>query len=92
MADKEAKKLDKEKKLAEKKEAKEKKRKQEEKFASITPLVVAAGYCKRTPPTLKQIKNFLKCAKGYKNHELSHLNDSNIVSEFRKLVRARLKK
>ena len=56
---------------------------------TVTVVLVAAGYCKRTPPTMKQIKNYLKGVHSYKGPELNHLNQENIVSEFRKLVRAR---
>ena len=52
-------------------------------------VVVAAGYCKRTPPTMKQVKAYLKGVRGYKESELSHLTNENIVTQFRKLIRAR---
>ena len=62
---------------------------EEERMKSVTMVVVAAGYCKRTHPTMKQIKNYLKGVHSYKDKQLKHLSDDNIVVEFRKLVRSK---
>ena len=56
---------------------------------SVTMVVVSAGYCKRTPPTMKQVKAYLKGVRCYNESELSHLTNENIVTQFRKLIRAR---
>ena len=56
---------------------------------SVTMVVVSAGYCKRTPPAMKQVKAYLKGVRCYKESELSHLTKDNIVTQFRKLIRAR---
>ena len=41
---------------------------EEERMKSVTMVVVAAGYCKRTHPTMKQIKNYLKGVHSYKEN------------------------
>ena len=37
----------------------------------------------------KQIKNYLKGVHSYREAELNHLNQENVVEAFRKLVRSR---
>ena len=86
---KEERRIAKEKRRREEKLKKEEKQKEEARMKSVTLVVVAAGYCKRTPPTMKQIKNYLKGVHAYKETQLKHLNEENIVAEFRKLVRSK---
>ena len=52
----------------------------------------AAGLCKRAPVSIKQVQTYLKKVKLYKNVEVEHLTDENIVAEFTRLVKARPKK
>ena len=63
----------------------ETRQKEVERMKSVTVVVVSAGYCKRTPPTMKQIKSYLKGIHFYKEADLKHLNQDNIVTEFRRL-------
>ena len=48
-----------------KSEKAEKKKAEEIRLASVTRVVVSAGYCVRTPPSINQIKAYLKGEKGY---------------------------
>ena len=48
-----------------KSEKAEKKKAEEIRLASVTRVVLSAGYCVRTPPSIKQIKSYLKGEKGY---------------------------
>ena len=55
----------------------------------VTIVAQAAGYCKRAPVSTKQVQTYLKKVKQYKNAEVQHLTDENIVSEFTRLIKAR---
>ena len=56
---------------------------------NVTIVVQAAGYCKRAPVSIKQVQTYLKKVKLYKNAEVQHLTDENMVDEFTRLVKAR---
>ena len=46
---------------------KDKKKKAEEiRLTSVTRVVLSAGYCVRTPPSMKQIKSYLKGEKEFR--------------------------
>ena len=47
---------------------------------------------KCAPVSIKQAQTYLKKVKLYKNVEVQHLTDENIVAEFTRLVKARPKK
>ena len=60
-----------------------------ERMHKVTIVVQAAGMCKRAPVSIKQVQAYLKKVKLYKNVEVQHLTDANIVDEFTRLVKAR---
>ena len=60
-----------------------------ERMHKVTIVVQAAGMCKRAPVSIKQVQAYLKKVKLYKNVEVQHLTDANVVDEFTRLVKAR---
>jgi len=60
----------------------ETKQKEEERIKSVTLVVVSAGYCKRTPPTMKQIKSYLNCSGIYSPVQKEQINKLDSFCSF----------
>ena len=60
----------------------------------LSPLISLYRYiqnslCTRAPVSIKQSQTYLKKVKLYKNVEVQHLTDENIVAGFTRLIKAR---
>ena len=59
---------------------------QEDKFEETTPILQAAGYCKHSIPSLKQIKCYLKKEKKLTNAQFNEIKEENIVTQWVKYI------
>ena len=53
-----------------------------EKISSFSSIIKDAGYAKRMPPSIKQIKMYLKKEKKVSKSVLDEINEDNIVQKF----------
>ena len=58
----------------------------EEKFKHVAKALKEKCYAKRSIPSLRQIKAFLKKEKKINATELATINESNLLSEWAKLI------
>ena len=59
---------------------------QEDKFKEFTPVLQAAGYCKRSIPSLKQIKCYLKKEKKLTSAQLNEIQEEHVVTQWVKYI------
>ena len=53
-----------------------------EKIDAFSATIRDTGYCKRMPPSLNQIKNYLREEKGANKSQLSAINEENVAQQF----------